>query len=310
MSKKAAYLSILSGAALWGIIGFFANHLYALGFSSVQVVAVRNLTSALFLVIYLFIKDRRLLKIRVRDFKYFIGTGIISIALFNLCMFQTIQETSISIAAVLLYTAPAFVAVLSRLLFKETLTPLKITALFVTLAGCAFVVGLLPDFKGTISPQGLLLGLGSGFFYALYSIFGKYALKKYDTLTVTTYTFLFAAVAVTPFSGVRDMAPLFLSPQALLYIVGLSLFSTVLAFVLYTKGLTVVESSRASIIATIEPVVAAFTGFLVFGERLQLWQYFGIALVLASIILVQEIPGGKKGTTSETGLAEKKKAAV
>ena len=310
MSKKAAYLSILSGAALWGIIGFFANHLYSLGFSSIQVVAVRNLTSALFLVIYLFIKDRRLLKIRIRDFKYFIGTGIISIALFNLCMFQTIQETSISIAAVLLYTAPAFVAVLSRVLFKETLTPLKITALFVTLAGCAFVVGLLPDFKGTISPQGLLLGLGSGFFYALYSIFGKYALKKYDTLTVTTYTFLFAAVAVTPFSGVTAMAPLLLNPQALLYIVGLSLFSTVLAFVLYTKGLTVVESSRASIIATIEPVVAAFTGFLVFGERLQLWQYFGIALVLASIILVQEVPRRKKLTASETGLTEEKKAAV
>lgn len=139
-----------------------------------------------------------------------------------------------------------------------------------------------------ISSLGLILGLGSGFFYALYSIFGKFALKKYNSLTVTVYTFLFVTIAVTPVSGVWNVIPLFSNLNVWLYMIGLGFFSTMLPFLLYTKGLSVIESSRASILATIEPVVAALTGFIIFQEKLTLWQYFGIILVISAIMIVQE----------------------
>ncbi|KGA96475.1 transporter [Alkalihalobacillus alcalophilus ATCC 27647 = CGMCC 1.3604] len=293
MEKRLAYLSIALGATFWGMIGVFVNYLYELGFTPIQVVALRAGTAMIFLLIYLslFKKNRPALKMNIKDSHYFIGTGVISIVFFNLCLFYAMQETSISVATILLYTAPAFVTIFSRFLFKEVLTAKKTLALFMTLIGCAFVIGVLPNMDGTISLIGFMLGLGSGLFYALYSIFGKYALQKYSPLTVTFYTFVFAAVAIIPFSGIWTMAAQFTSLKVWLLVLGLGFFSTMLAFIFYTRGLQHVESSRASIIATVEPVVAAVMSFLLFSEKLSIWQYLGMAFVLLAVIVVQESKG-------------------
>lgn len=288
MNSKLAFLFIGLGASLWGIIGIFVTFLYEMGFTTTQVVTIRVVSASIFLLLYVNYKNRQLLKIKVSDSKYFIGTGVFSIVFFNWCLFRAIEETSISVASILLYTAPAFVTVLSRLIFKELLTIRKLLALTTTLIGCTFVIGILPNFNGTISLYGFILGIGSGLFYALYSIFGKYALRKYDSLTVTVYTFLFAAIAITPFSGLWLALPLFASVKVWIFIIGLGFFSTMLPYIFYTKGLSAVESSQASIIATIEPVVAVLVGFLIFHEKLSVWQYLGIVFVIAAVIIVSE----------------------
>lgn len=288
MNKQLATLSIAIGAALWGIIGLFVTHLYKIGFDATQIVTIRVVITTLMLLPYILIRNRNLFKIKISDSTYFVGTGIISIVFFNWCLFQAISETSISIAFILLYTAPVFVAIFSRILFKESFTPRKLLALCMTMIGCTFVIGVFPSSQSSITLYGLILGLGSGLFYALYSIFGKLALKKYDSLTVTFYTFLFAAIAITPFSGIERSIPLFLNKQVWIPIIGLSFLSTMLPFIFYTKGLENIESSRASIIATIEPVVAAFVGYIAFHEQLTLWQYIGIVIVIAAVMIVQE----------------------
>ncbi|MBO1511296.1 DMT family transporter [Metabacillus bambusae] len=288
MENKFAILYIGAGAALWGIISIFVTYFYELGFTPTQVVAIRALSASIFLVFYVIIKNRQLFRIKVSDSKYFIGTGIFSIVLFNWCLFSAIEETSISIASILLYTAPAFVTIFSRLIFKESLSSQKVIALVTTFIGCSFVIGILPNNNETISLYGLILGLGSGLFYALYSIFGKFALKKYHSLTITVYTFLFAAIAVTPFSGIWNVIPLFSDIKVWFYVIGLGFLSTMLPFLLYTKGLNKIESSTASIIATIEPVVASLIGFMIFQEKLNLWQYMGIILVIAAVIITSK----------------------
>jgi drug/metabolite transporter (DMT)-like permease len=205
-----------------------------------------------------------------------------------LCLFNAIKETSISIATILLYTAPAFVTLLSWIVFKESLTSRKIIALITTLIGSSLVIGMFSGSNSTVSLLGLMLGIGSGLFYALYSIFGKFALQKYNSITVTIYTFIFATIAVIPFCDITVIFRLLSQNNIWLYIIGLGFFSTVMSFVLYTIGLNHVESSRASIIATIEPVVASIISFLVFDEKLTTLQYFGIMLVITAVILVQE----------------------
>ncbi|MBM7663464.1 drug/metabolite transporter (DMT)-like permease [Bacillus mesophilus] len=290
MENKLAFIMIAVGASLWGIIGFFVTYLNVVGFTPTQIVAIRALSASFFLVLYVLIMNRSLFKINVADSSYFIGTGIFSIVLFNWFLFSAIEETSITIASILLYTAPAFVTILSRILFKEFLTPRKMIALFITLVGCSFVIGVFPNNEESISLYGFILGIGSGFFYALYSIFGKFALKKYNSLTVTVYTFLFAAIAITPFSGIWSVLYLFTDLKVWMYVIGLGFLSTVLPYLFYTKGLNTVESSTASIIATIEPVVASLIGFLLFREQLVLWQYIGIVFVITAVIVVQEKP--------------------
>ncbi|MGE6415193.1 DMT family transporter [Planococcus kocurii] len=288
MENKSAWLLIAIGASLWGVIGVFVTYLYEVGFTPLEVVAVRVLTASIFMVPYVLMKNRKLFKIKVKDSRYFIGTGIISIVLFNWCLFSSMKESSISAAFILLYTAPAFVTILSRIFFKEALTARKLTALLVTLIGCSLVIGIFSSSTTSISLYGLILGLGSGFFYALYSIFGKAALSKYDSLTVTVYTFLFATVAIVPFSGLGSKLSTLTDLKVLGLVIGLGFLSTMLPFIFYTKGLQFVESSRASIIATIEPVVASVVGFFIFNETLSTWQYLGMVMVISSVIIVQE----------------------
>lgn len=296
--KTWAYALIMLSAFLWGIISIFVNGLAELGFSTVQIVALRVTISAILLALYIAVKDRNLLKIRLRDSQYFIGTGILSIAFFNWCYFSAIQETSVAVAAILLYTAPAFVLLLSRLFLGETLDAGKMIALVVTFIGCGFVVGILPaGLTGSISLFGLATGLGAGFGYALYSIFGKFALRRYSALTVTLYTFVFAAAVMLPVSGLWQARALFASGPAIAYSLSFSLFSTVLSYLCYTVALSYVETGRAAIIVTMEPIVAAMVGTIWFGESLNAWQLIGITLVVAAVVSVR----GKKSEVKATG---------
>ncbi|WP_407928583.1 DMT family transporter [Alkalihalobacterium elongatum] len=287
--NRWAYLSIAAGAALWGTIGLFVQELYSLGLTPLQVVALRVSCAVIFLLSYCLLVNRQWLRVRLKDSPLFIGTGIISIVFFNWCFFVAIQETSISVAAILLYTAPAFVLVLSRLIFKELLTARKLLSLTLTLFGCILVVELLPNGSITMTTLGVIAGIGSGLFYGLYSIFGKFALQKYNPMTVTVYTFLFAALFTLPVSQVWTWIGELNNIKLWVYAGSLGLFPTVLAFILYTKGLRHVEAGKASIIATLEPVVAAFIGMFFYYEILTLWQYIGVILVICSVIFVQNI---------------------
>lgn len=296
MDKKIAYLNVLLAAFFWGIIGIFVSNLYELGLSTIQIVTVRALVATLILVPYVVFSKPKSFKISLSDSWYFVGTGIISFTLFNWFLFNTIQETSVSLAVVLLYTAPAFVTIISRVVFKELFTTQKVLAVITTFVGCSLVIGILPNLDTTISFKGLIMGLGSGLFYALYSIFGKIALAKYNSLIVTLYTFIFVSIAVTPFSRMWEIAPLFKSVELWLNIIGIGLLSTVIAFTLYTKALNSIEASRAAIIATMEPVIASIVGFIVFQEALNLWQYMGIVVVILSIVSFQDTKAKKSVT--------------
>lgn len=286
-NNRLAYIYVLLGAALWGIIGLFINALYVAGFTAFQIVTLRVVSAAVMLIIYLALTQPALLKIEGKDVLSFIGTGIFSIVFFNWAYFTAIEEVSLSVAVILLYTGPAFVVILSRFFFGEPLTNRKLIALALTLAGCALVVQLIPLGDEHTSWYGLLVGLGSGFGYALYSIFGKHALKKYDSRTVITYTFIFASLFMLPVNGWSFDVGQLASLQVWALILGLGFFPTALAYGLYTKGLSMIESGRASVTATIEPVVATMVGVIIFNELLTVFQIGGMILVLAAVILIQ-----------------------
>ncbi|MBQ2640880.1 MAG: DMT family transporter, partial [Lachnospiraceae bacterium] len=116
---RLAPVLILTAGTLWGSMGLFVRRLGSggAGLSSVEIVQMRCIVAALLLFFYMLVRDRDALRIRLRDLWCFLGTGLCSIIFFNLCYFRTIQMTSLSIAAVLLYTAPAFVIALSAPLF-------------------------------------------------------------------------------------------------------------------------------------------------------------------------------------------------
>lgn len=283
---KKAYWRILAAAVLWGCIGLFLKLLTAAGLTSMQGVALRSLVGCIFYGLFLYFTDRKALFIVPRDWYYFFGTGVCSLLFFNWCYFNAITLSSMSVAAVLLYTSPVFVTLMSAVLFREAVTPAKLAALAVTFAGCVLVTGLFPLGQTPISSRVILFGLGSGFGYALYSIFGKFVLRKYTPATVTFYTILACTIVSLPLSGLHANLSALADWRTWAGALGVGVLCCALPYHLYTTGLRDAEPGRAAILATIEPFVAAGLGIVLFREPITPYKLLGMAAILGAVVLL------------------------
>ena len=288
VQKKApASAAILAAAALWGVIGLWNRKLMAAGLSPFSIVVVRNLGGMLLLAAFFAVRDRRVFRVEGRHLKYFFGTGVVSVVFFTVCYFSCQKLCSLAAASILLYTAPSFVVILSAVLWKEPVTGKKLLALLLTLLGCACVCGVF-DRGLSVTVPGVLLGLGAGFFYALYSVFGRYALAHYPPLTVTVWTFLFAGPASLVLLRPAELGAAFGGNPGLWgTALALAAVSTAAPYVLYTWGLARMEPGRASILASLEPAAATLTGVLAFGEPLGPLTVLGILCVLAGVYILR-----------------------
>lgn len=217
----------------------------------------------------------------------FAGAGILSLLCMNYCYSESIQVSSLAVAGTLLYTAPIFVMLMSLLFFRERMTGRKLLALLLAFAGCALVSGIAGG-EFNMTTKALLLGLGSGFSYALYSIFGRVALdRRYDSWTITFYAFVFGTMGcVLMASPGRIAAAAMADYTLLLHMALLGVTTGFAAYLLYTIGLTRLEPGRASIIASLELVSAAVLGVIAFQETIDLSAAVGIALLLCAVVVL------------------------
>ena len=287
MQSKLSTLSVLIAGIMWGVIGLFVRSLVSYGFSSMCIVFIRSISGTLLMGLFLLLYNRKLLKIRLKDIWCFLGTGVVSLTFFNICYFTTINMTSLSVAAILLYTAPSMVMLMSLILFKEKMTKRKVISVILAFVGCVLVTGVLSD-SSTISGIGILVGLGSGLGYALYSIFARYALDKgYHSFTVTFYTLMFSAIASVEFcEWDKCRTAISAKPALIAFFLLFGLISTMLPYIFYTLGLNGMEAGKASIIASIEPVTATVLGIVVFHESMSLMGILGAVIVIISIVIV------------------------
>ncbi len=278
---------ILLAGCFWGSMGIFVRRLTDYGFSSIQIVAIRVTLAALIFCILLLIRDPAGFRISVKDIPLFLGLGFGSILFFTVCYFTAITMMPLSTAAILLYTSPIWIMLMSVLFFREKLTGRKLLALVLAFAGCVLVSGISGE---GMTLTGLLVGLGSGIGYGLYSILGTVALRRYSPYTVTTYTFAFAALGAWLICRPAEMLAKFAAapnlPGLVFFCVLTALVTAVIPFLAYTLGLRTVEASRAGILATVEPLVATLIGVAVFSEPLTLLSGLGILLILAAVVLL------------------------
>lgn len=282
--QKAAVAKILAAAAGWGIIGVFSRPLSDAGLNAVQITFVRSVIVALGMALYLLLTDRKQFQIHWKDIWMFLGTGLLSIVFFNICYFLTIERATLAAASILLYTAPCFVMLMSAVFFHEKVTVQKLAALVLAFAGCVLVSGFT---GGQMSGSAVLTGIGSGIGYALYSIFGSVALKKYQPFTVIFYTFLIASVGLVPFSAVTEIGAVMIGSGSVIASgLALGVLSTLLPFILYTGGLKELEAGKASVLAFAEPMVATIAGIVIFKEKVNMQNALGIVLIFAAILLL------------------------
>ena len=294
--KNLSLFFVLASGVLWGTIGVFNRYYGALGIESNNLVTLRLSMGTALLFLYLAIRDPQALKIKLKDLWIFSGAGILSIIMFQTCYMISIQNSEISIAAVLLYTSPLFVTLFSALFFKEKITAMKIIGGSVTVAGCALASGIIGS--NGIPMIALVTGLLSGIGYATYSIWARAALNRgYKAITMTAYSFLFALVPLLFFADYGTIVGGMKQDgwMAILMWILLALATEALPYLLYTEALVGMDTSKAAITVAIEPIVAGLIGICFFEEwRTMDWiKGLGMVLVIGSVVVLN-LPERKK----------------
>ncbi len=282
--KKYSIL-VLAAGTLWGFMGFFVRRLSAIGIGPTGAVMLRCGVAALCFALTIAVKDHRLFRVKLKDFWCFIGSGVFALLFFTYCYFTSMDYIDLSTAAILLYTAPSIVIVISFFLFGEKLGRKKLFALALAFIGCCLVSGIG---EGAISAKGLLLGLGSGLGYALFSIFARLAMNRgYGSLTINFWSCLLASIgAMIIWSPGETLSICFASADNALLCFVAGAVSCYLPYLFYTVGLSGMETGKASIMASVEPVVATLVGVFIFAEPLSFVSGCGVALVLCAIVLL------------------------
>jgi DME family drug/metabolite transporter len=273
------YVFVAIAAVLWGLLGPVTRIALREGMGAVEVAFWRALLGASFFAVHAVVIGK--VRLERRDLPSVAAFGVMGVAGLMACYSRAVETGGAALAAILLYTAPVWVALLSTLFLRERMTGRTLLALAVATAGVAGIAASSGGGGIRLTPAALGWGLASGFAYALYYLFGKRYFARYATATLFIYALPVGALAMLPLAGFSHK-----TPTAWAALAFLGLVPTYLAYVFYSAGLRRVEATRAATVATVEPVVAAVAAYALWGERLSPIGYACAAVVLLGVLLM------------------------
>ena len=289
MKKFIPILPILFGI-FWGGGGIFIRRLMELNINSFTVVSSRVIVASIIFFICVFLYDRSLIKIKLKDLWIFIAAGILGILGLNICYNEAVKQLSLSLSAVLLSLSPIFVLIFANIFFKEKITVKKVICMILALLGCFFASGVL-ETNETMrwTYFGIFIGFLGAFFYLLYSIFSKLAIiKNYNTLTVTLYALISIAIISLPFTDWKALSNVVVENGSgmLVFMLFHSLCTSVFPYAFFTIALGHMDAGKASILASGEPIAAMFFGIFFYHEIPTVLSVIGVLLTLTALTLL------------------------
>jgi drug/metabolite transporter, DME family len=270
----SGYFYVAAAATGWSLIGVFATYARRSGVTSLEIAFWRAALSAVgFALVATRNRQTRIVRRDLPTVGLFAAIGI---ALFNASLTLSIAAGGVSLAFMLLYSAPAFVMVLAWPLLREKLNKTKAILVLMILTGIAFV-GFGSGSGVNVSTRSIVWGLISGASYSSFYLMGKPLYQKYSPATVFMYAMPVGALLLFPFVDFHHK-----TFSTWMWLIVLAAVSTLGAYLLYGIGIQRIEASRAVLVATVEPMLALVWGAVLFGERFG-WQGFvGSGFIIAA----------------------------
>lgn len=275
-------LYVIISAVGFGVMSIFAVYAYGAGASVSTLLFLRFLFAALlfFAVIRL---RRESVRIHKKQVLSLILLGGILYTLQSISFFSSVQYIPTSLAGLVLYTFPVFVAILSYFVDKEVLRLKTVAAMLLSLLGLGLVLGL--SFGG-IQPLGVMLAMAAALFYSVYIVVGNRVGKGLSSYVTAGYISLFAACSMFVVAQADGGLSFTFDTAGWWALAGIVVFSTVLAIGCFFRGLQLIGSTKASVISMVEPVVTILFSAMLFGERLSGMQWLGACAVIAGAVLI------------------------
>ncbi len=292
------YLMVATAATLFALNGSVSKVVLGSGLSSLQLAQIRATGAALGLLLFLLLFARASLRVDRRELAFLALFGVVGVASVQWLYFVAIDHLPIGVALLIEFTAPLFVALFVRFVYRERIRSRIWAALTLCIVGLSIVVELW-------SGVGFdTIGMAAAFCGALaltaYMLMAERERRHRDPVSLSFYGFGFAAlfwalvqpVWQFPWKVLGDRVSLqgnlsdYTAPVWLL-VAFVVVVGTMITFSLLTGALRHIPATRASIVATLEPVVATVVAWLWLGESFGAAQLVGGAIVLSGIILAQ-----------------------
>ncbi|WP_027623344.1 DMT family transporter [Clostridium lundense] len=289
--EKKGFILVIVAALFWGYMGVPTKNLGDYSFDPCSVSFFRTSIAGIFYFLYCFIKDRTLLKTDKKGILFFIFYGVIAFGATFISYNVAVNYISIALGTMFMFTSQIWVIILSYFIFKEEFTVKKIVSILLTLTGCFMMCKIYDLNNISLNPKGIIYGLLSGFTFALQIIFAKINSNKYNQNTLLAYSFIFASLSLIPFMDIKNTIHIISSSNNIYFILKniiiIGLLNTVIANGAYVKSVQYIEVGIASIIASLEIVIASIIAYFVFHETLDIVQVIGMILIIVSIIILE-----------------------
>jgi drug/metabolite transporter (DMT)-like permease len=270
---------ILASALCFGSMAIFARMAYASGVDIPTLLLLRFSIASVLMWGLLFLRGTRLP--RGRGLAMLVAMGAAGYAGQAFSYFTALNYASAGLVALLLYTYPALVALLSRLVFQHPFTRVQIAALAIALAGTVFIIGRAGDGR----PLGIFFGLLAALIYSVYILAGSRFPKDVTPVASTAVIASSAALTYAVVVAAKGFHPP-ATGLGWVAVGAIALLCTVLAILFFFEGLDRVGPVRASVFSTVEPMFTVLLAALVLGERITLARGLGGALIVGAVILL------------------------
>lgn len=283
------YIFAISAAVLWAASGTAAKFLFRGGTSAFQLVQLRTTIASIILFLWLLIRNRRLLRIEVKDIAYFslLGTAL---AIAQVTYLYAISKIYVAAAILLQYLSPVLIALYVVLFARRRLPVRGVAAIAGAVVGCYLMVGGYRLDIVTMNSVGIISGFASAVAFAVYSVKSEYGMLKYTPWTVVFYALAFAALFWNIFHPPLNAFARAYGTRDWLFICFIGTFGTILPFGLYNEGIKRIGAMHANITATLEPVFAGLVAYFVLEEAMEGWQVIGGVIVISSVVFLQSKP--------------------
>lgn len=286
LSGTTGYLYVVLAALLWALSGTASKFLFQVGLSPLHLVQMRATISAFILFLWLFLVKPSLLRVERSDWVALVVLGV-ALAATQFTYLYAISKIPVAAAILLQYQAPVLIALYTVISRRTGLSYRTAFAIGGAVAGCYLMVGGHRfDFTG-MNRAGVISGLVSAASFALYTVRSEGTIRARNPWTVICYALIVTAVVWNcvhqPFGAfLRGYGP---TEWSWIFFVGF--FGTVLPFGFYAKGVYLIQATKASVTATLEPVIAGFTAYLFLGEVMEPLQIAGGCLVMGAVIYLR-----------------------
>jgi drug/metabolite transporter (DMT)-like permease len=277
------YLIVLSAAG-FGVMPIFALYAYQSKINVMTLLFIRFALSAMVFWSFLWITKQKFKLTKAQVGAFFLMGGVLY-TLQSTLYFNSLRFMSASLTTLLFYTYPIIVSLLSFLTGNEKLTKRHILAIISTSLGLMLILGMSGNNR--INPAGIVLAFGAALVYSGYIWLGDRLVQKVPSMISSSLVTLFSTLSFTIIGlGIKTLSFDF-GAKAWLPIIGIIIFSTIMSIAAFFKGLELTGPATASILSTLEPLVTIGLSFILFHDRLTVYQMIGgLAVISGAVIIV------------------------